>query len=67
MLSKMILDGKPGAKEAYLKFIETGVSDYPINILKRAGIDFTTTEPFDYTLRIFADLVDQYEKLLLSN
>jgi len=67
MLSKMILDGKPGAKEAYLKFIETGVSKYPIEILKDAGIDFTTTEPFDYTLEIFAGLVDQYEKLLLSN
>jgi oligoendopeptidase F len=67
MLSKMILDGKKGAKEAYMKFIETGVSDYPIEILKEAGIDFTTTEPFDYTLQIFSDLVDQYEELLLSN
>jgi len=67
MLSKMILDGKKGAKEAYMKFIETGVSDYPIEILKDAGIDFTTTEPFDYTLQIFSDLVDQYEELLLSN
>ncbi len=66
MLSKMILDGKKGAKEAYMKFIETGTSDYPIEILKKAGIDFTTTEPFDYTLKIFSELVDQYEELLFS-
>ena len=67
MLSKMILDGEKGAAEAYLEFVKTGSSDYPIDILKKAGIDFTTTEPFDYTMQIFSNLVDQYEKLLLSN
>jgi oligoendopeptidase F len=67
MLSKMLLDKKPGAREAYINFIKTGVSEYPIQILQKAGIDFTTTEPFDYTMKIFSDLVDQYEKLLLSN
>jgi oligoendopeptidase F len=66
MLAKMILDNKPGAKEAYIEFIKTGTSDYPVNILKKAGIDFTTTEPYDYTLKIFADLVDQFEELLFE-
>ncbi|MFH2037356.1 MAG: oligoendopeptidase F [Candidatus Zixiibacteriota bacterium] len=66
MLAQRILDKEPGAKEAYMEFIKVGTSDYPINILKNAGIDFTTTEPFDYTMKIFSDLVDQYETLLLE-
>lgn len=66
-LSEKILKGEPGAQEAYLEFIKTGSSDYPINILKKAGIDMTTTEPFDNTIRIFSDLVDQFEELLFSN
>jgi len=67
MLSKMIADKEEGAVDAYMNFVKTGSSDYPIEILKKAGIDFTTTEPFDYTMQIFSDLVDQYEELLLSN
>ncbi|MBN2227142.1 MAG: oligoendopeptidase F [candidate division Zixibacteria bacterium] len=64
VLSKKILDGEPGAREAYLKFISTGTSDYPVNILKKAGIDMTTTEPFANVIQIFSGLVDEYEKEL---
>jgi oligoendopeptidase F len=66
VLSQKILSGDKKATAAYMEFIKTGSSDYPINILKKAGVDMTTTEPFDNTIKIFSDLVDQYEKLLLS-
>jgi len=66
MLSKKILDGDPGAQKAYIDFIATGTSAYPIEILKRAGIDMTTTEPFDYTIGIFSDLVDEFERVLFE-
>jgi oligoendopeptidase F len=67
MLSRMILEGGQDAKEAYLEFIKIGSSDYPINILKKIGIDMTTTEPFEHTIRAFSELVDQFEELLLTN
>jgi oligoendopeptidase F len=66
MLSQKIMAGDKKAIQAYKEFIKTGSSDYPVNILKKAGVDMTTTEPFQNTINIFADLVDQYEKLLLS-
>jgi len=66
MLSQKIMAGDKKAIQAYKEFIQTGSSDYPVNILKKAGVDMTTTEPFQNTIRVFADLVDQYEKLLLT-
>ncbi len=66
MLSQKILSGDKKAKAAYVEFIKTGSSDYPINILKKAGVDMTTTEPFDNTIKIFSGLVDEFEKLLLE-
>ena len=66
MLSKKIMEGDPGAQEAYIDFIATGTSAYPIEILKRAGIDMTTTEPFDNTIQIFSDLVDEFERVLFE-
>ena len=67
MLSQMILDGKPGAKEAYLQFIKTGSSAYPIDILKKAGIDMTSPEPVNNVFKVLKELVDQYEKELLGS
>jgi oligoendopeptidase F len=66
VLSEKILKGDKKATAAYMEFIRTGSSDYPINILKKAGVDMTTTEPFDNTIKIFSELVDEYEQLLLS-
>jgi oligoendopeptidase F len=66
MLSRKIIAGDKSAVAAYMDFIKTGSSDYPVNILKRAGVDMTTTEPFANTIKTFSELVDEYEKLLLS-
>jgi len=67
MLSQRILDGKPGAVDAMLKFLSTGTSDYAVEILKEAGVDMTTPEPIEATLKVFSDLVDEVEKLLDEN
>ncbi len=66
MLSRKILAGDKKAVNAYMEFIKTGSSDYPVNILKKAGVDMTTTEPFENTIKTFAELVDEYERLLLQ-
>ncbi|MEW5922549.1 MAG: oligoendopeptidase F [Candidatus Zixiibacteriota bacterium] len=66
LIAKKIMEGQPGATEAYLTFLKTGSSDYPINILKKAGVDMTTTEPYENVINTFGKLVDQYESLLFQ-
>jgi len=66
LMSSKILNKEKGALEAHKKFLSTGVSNYPIEILKEAGIDMTTPEPFENVIRIFSELVDEFEKLLLQ-
>jgi len=65
-ISRQIYEGDKEALARYYEFLKTGTSDYPIDILKRAGVDMTTSEPVDKTLELFGNLVDQLEKLLLE-
>ena len=41
-----------------------GGSDYPINEVKRAGVDLTSVEPFEAVVKRMTTLVDELEKLL---
>lgn len=59
-ISDIILDKGP---ENYLKFLETGDSDYPIELLKIAGVDMSTTKPIEKAMEVFRNLVEQFEKL----
>lgn len=63
-LSKKILEeGKP-AVEKYLEFLKSGSSDYPINVLKDAGVDMTTEEPVNNAMKLFSELVEQLDELI---
>jgi len=62
-LAHNILDGKPGAVEKYLGFLSAGGSDYPIDVLKRAGVDLTTPAPVETTFGILARYVERLEEL----
>ena len=42
----------------------TGGSDYPLNELKIAGVDLTKPDTVKNALKVFADTVDELEKLL---
>lgn len=63
-LSEKVLAGAPGATERYLKFISSGKSEYPIDLLKDAGVDMTTDEPLDLTVKKMNRVMDEMEKLL---
>jgi len=63
-ISKKILEGNREALDRYLRFLESGDSDYPINLLKDAGVDMTSPQPINKTIELFASLVDDMEKLL---
>ena len=63
-LARQILDQGQPAVERYLDFLSSGGSDYPIELLKKAGVDMTSPEPVDQALETFATLVEKMEQLI---
>ncbi len=59
---QILKEGQP-AVDRYLEFLKAGSSDYPLNILKRAGVDLATPEPVEKALQYFGKLVEEMEKL----
>src|SRR3981081_4393275 len=64
-LSERVLSNQAGAVEAYLNFLRSGGSRFPLEALKIAGVDMTTSAPIESTLRLFERRVDELERLLL--
>jgi len=60
--SKMIVEEGESAVEKYTEFLKSGGSDYPINILKKAGVDMSTPKPLEDTIRRFDELLGMLEK-----
>jgi oligoendopeptidase F len=58
-----ILEGVPGAVENYLKFLSAGSSLYPVDALKMAGVDMSTSEAVERTFGVLASYVDRLESL----
>jgi oligoendopeptidase F len=64
-LSQRVLSGQFGGVEAYLKFLRSGGSKFPLETLKAAGVDMTTPTPIESTLQLFERRLDELEELLL--
>ena len=62
--TKRILSGGDTAVSDYIGFLKSGSSDYPINILKKAGVDMSTPTPIREALKVFEGLVNQMEEML---
>ena len=62
-LSKKVMEGDKTALDKYTNFISAGGSDYPINILQKAGADLTTAEPFAITMQEMNWTMDQINKI----
>ena len=60
--AKSILNKEENAVEKYTTFLKSGGSDYPIEILKKAGVDMTTSKPLEATIERFNELLDMLEK-----
>lgn len=63
-LSQRILEQGDKARGPYLEFLRSGSSAYPIDLLKRAGVDMTTPAPVQDTIQLFNRLVSEMEQLL---
>jgi len=64
-LSQRVLSGQPGSVGAYLQFLRSGGSKFPLETLKAAGVDMTTSAPIESTLQLFERRLEELEALLL--
>jgi oligoendopeptidase F len=64
-LSERVLSGEEGSVDAYLDFLRSGGSKFPLETLKIAGVDMGTPAPIESTLRLFERRLDELEVLLL--
>lgn len=63
-LGEKVLNEEKGAVDKYLAFLSSGSSDYPINLLKNAGVDMTTQEPFTKAMQAMDRVMDEIEAIL---
>ena len=63
-LANRVAAGDKGAAQAYIAFLTSGGSMYPLDGLRLAGVDMSSTEPVDAAFAALADTVTRLEKLL---
>jgi oligoendopeptidase F len=63
-LAERVLSHVPGAVEAYLGFLKSGGSKFPLETLLAAGVDMRTPVPVESTLRLFECRLNELEELL---
>lgn len=61
-LSQKILNGTQEDVDKYLGFLKSGCSKYPLDTLKAAGVDMTTSAPVKEALKVFETLLDEMEQ-----
>jgi oligoendopeptidase F len=63
-LAQKVKAGSADATKKYLAFLAAGGSKYPIELLKDAGVDMTTDEPLDLTMKEMNRVMDEMEQIL---
>ena len=63
-LADRVLSGEADAAEKYVKFLSAGSSAYPLEALKKAGVDMTEREPVEKAFGVLAEVVDRLEELV---
>jgi oligoendopeptidase F len=62
-IARAVRDEGAPAQQRYLDMLSAGGSDYPMNILKRAGVDLTTREPLEVAIGEFEHTIAEMEEL----
>lgn len=55
-------EGEPAVKD-YFRFLSSGGSDCPVELLKLAGVDLTSRKPFEAAMASFEDALNQFKAL----
>ena len=64
LIYERVKNKEAGAFEGYIDLLRSGGSDYPVEQVKKAGVDLTTKAPFEAVVRRMNELVDLLEKEL---
>jgi oligoendopeptidase F len=64
MIATDIYEKKPGTLEKYLAFLKSGGSDYPLNLLKKAGVDFEGAAPVHHCMKEFRAALAQFKSIM---
>jgi oligoendopeptidase F len=63
-LAEQVLQGGPADRARYLKFLKSGGSGYPLDLLRDAGVDMASPRPVERAMNRFTELVDELDSLL---
>jgi oligoendopeptidase F len=64
LFAQRILAGEPGARERYLDMLRAGGSDYPYELVKRAGVDLAEPAPYQALAARMNGIMDRIEAIL---
>ncbi|KKK37902.1 oligoendopeptidase F [Mesobacillus campisalis] len=62
-LATKILEGDKETLTSYLEFLKSGSADYPLELLKKTGVDLTSPEPIQNALKKFSQLVEEFSRI----
>ena len=65
-LAKRIVEGEEGALEQYLAYLKAGNSDYPIEVMKKAGVDMTQSAYIEDAMKVFEERLNELEQLIAA-
>ncbi|MGM9904089.1 oligoendopeptidase F [Enterococcus hirae] len=63
-LAKKIWTKEPGALEAYITYLKSGNSDYPVEVMKKAGVDMTQSAYIEDAMMMFEQRLNELEELI---
>ncbi len=63
-LAEEVLNGEPSAAERYLDFLKAGGSMFPLEALRLAGVDMTSTEPIERAFGVLDRMIDRLAELV---
>ena len=63
-LAEKILHEGPKALENYLTYLKAGSSDYPVDVMKKAGVDMTKAAYIENAFTVFEKRLDELEALI---
>ena len=63
-LADRIVNEEEGALDQYLTYLKAGSSDFPIEVMKTAGVDMTNRDYIDRAMKVFEERLNQLEEIV---
>ena len=63
-LAEKIVHGSQEDKDKYLDYLKAGNSDYPLNVIKKAGVDMEKEDYLNAAFVVFERRLDEFEALV---